>query len=284
MRAPLTFVYGNCVFAGGPTDAWAAFAVELSGYGWLSEDAKRARFLALLGALEALEADVQILRVGRHVGARPLRTGARCEMAARGARSSRTCARRRHMRQNTSAGCFARRGEASAVHSRQPARTRARRRHATCRELRREPRDGGLACAAAALLGERSPAARGRDELERAARARRPDPRAPSRVPASARPARGVELQWLVRRAFCRGLGEPVVDGLHEPRALVFERNGEAVLAPLEADVMRWIGRLRRASRPLPADRVGAGDELAGAAGARRAARASCSSRARVPS
>jgi hypothetical protein len=58
----------------------------------------------------------------------------------------------------------------------------------------------------------------------------------------SVRPARGPELQWLVRRAFCRGLGEPFVDGLHEPRALIFERNGEAVLAPLEADVMRWAG------------------------------------------
>ena len=55
------------------------------------------------------------------------------------------------------------------------------------------------------------------------------------------REARGVELQWLVRRAFCRGLGEPEVEGLHEPRALVFERNGEAVLAPLEGDVMRWM-------------------------------------------
>jgi len=55
------------------------------------------------------------------------------------------------------------------------------------------------------------------------------------------RQARGVELQWLVRRAFCRGLGDPVVDGLHEPRALLFERNGEAVLAPLEGDVMRWM-------------------------------------------
>src|SRR5207237_6071164 len=54
------------------------------------------------------------------------------------------------------------------------------------------------------------------------------------------RPARGVELQWLVRRAFCRALGEPEVDGLHEPRALLFERNGEAVLAPLEADLLRW--------------------------------------------
>jgi hypothetical protein len=50
-----------------------------------------------------------------------------------------------------------------------------------------------------------------------------------------------VELQWLVRRAFCRGLGEPQIDGLHEPRALIFERNGEAVLAPLEGDVVRWM-------------------------------------------
>ena len=56
-----------------------------------------------------------------------------------------------------------------------------------------------------------------------------------------ARPATGAELQWLVRRAFCRELGEPHVDGLHEPRALVFERNGEAVLAPLEGDVLRWM-------------------------------------------
>jgi hypothetical protein len=41
------------------------------------------------------------------------------------------------------------------------------------------------------------------------------------------RQARGAELQWLVRRTFCRGLAEPHVDGLHEPRALLFERNGE---------------------------------------------------------
>ncbi len=56
-----------------------------------------------------------------------------------------------------------------------------------------------------------------------------------------ARPARAPELQWLIRRAFCRALGEPDVDGLHEPQALVFERNGEAVLSPLHADVMRWM-------------------------------------------
>src|SRR5207253_4046530 len=66
------------------------------------------------------------------------------------------------------------------------------------------------------------------------------------------RPARGVELQWLVRRAFCRGLGEPVIDGLHEPSALLFERNGEAMLAPLEGDVMRWTdGHVEHRGRSL---------------------------------
>src|ERR1700730_10691535 len=65
MRAPIGFVYGNCVFGDGLGDGWAAFAVEVSAYQWLSVDGKRARLLSLLGAVEAIEADVQILRVGR---------------------------------------------------------------------------------------------------------------------------------------------------------------------------------------------------------------------------
>ena len=75
----------------------------------------------------------------------------------------------------------------------------------------------------------------------------------------SVRPARGVELQWLIRRAFCRGLGEPQVEGLHEPRALVFERNGEAVLAPLEGDVLRWMDGWVEHSGQGAAGRVRAG-------------------------
>ena len=61
----MSFVYGNCVFGNGLEDAWAVFAVAVSSYGWLGEDAKHARFTAMIGALEAAEADVQILRVGR---------------------------------------------------------------------------------------------------------------------------------------------------------------------------------------------------------------------------
>ena len=49
MSAPIAFIYGNCVFASGLEDAWAAFAVTVSSYGWLGEDAKHAR-LAIGGA------------------------------------------------------------------------------------------------------------------------------------------------------------------------------------------------------------------------------------------
>ena len=73
------------------------------------------------------------------------------------------------------------------------------------------------------------------------------------------RPARGVELQWLVRRAFCRGLGEPQVDGLHEPRALAVraQRRGGARAAGGRRDALD--GRLRRAPR---AGRCGIESEL----------------------
>ena len=62
MRTPIAFVYGNCVFGEGLDDCWAAFVVSVSSYAWLSDDEKRTRLFALVGALEALEADVQILR------------------------------------------------------------------------------------------------------------------------------------------------------------------------------------------------------------------------------
>ena len=88
-------------------------------------------------------------------------------------------------------------------------------------------------------------------ELEQAhIRAQRTHSRLAAFLPV--REARGVELQWLVRRAFCRGIGEPNVDGLHEPRALAFEHNGRAMLAPLEGDVMRWAdGHVEQTGRSL---------------------------------
>ncbi|MTD47605.1 hypothetical protein GKE82_25715 [Conexibacter sp. W3-3-2] len=61
-----------------------------------------------------------------------------------------------------------------------------------------------------------------------------------------ARPADLAEVEWLVRRASTRGLGEPVVDGLHHPRAVLAQRGGRSRLTPCSADLLAWAGHITR--------------------------------------
>ncbi len=238
MAAPIAFVYGNCVFAQGLDDGWAAFAVETSSYAWLSEEGKRARFLSLIGALEAIEADVQILRVCRRWELERYARGLREDGTAAPAHA-RTHARAReryieeHVRRLGDVGT-AQPAVFLLVSLRDPERDVA---SYVSRAAGQHPHEWWKGLRRALAVRDRRLLSA--SELERVrVRADHAHARLEDFLPV--RQARGVELQWLVRRAFCRGLGEPVVDGLHEPRALVFERNGEAVLAPLEGDVMRW--------------------------------------------
>jgi hypothetical protein len=236
VRRPIAFVYGNCVFAEGLQDAWAVFRVDLASYAWLDDSAKRARFLALVGALEGIEADLQILRVAGHWQSGPDAP----ELQDTQVDPTAPCGRAGERRNDYLATQIR---HLSELHSVRPSLFLA--------VSLRAPAGDVASFLAAVLEGRpgllsslRGLTGRGRDSIGSAALERvrvRAD-----RVHAiledflSVRPARGVELQWLVRRAFCRGLGEPEVDGLHEPAALVFERNGQARLAPLEVDVGRW--------------------------------------------
>ncbi len=233
MRAPISFVYGNCVFSDGLADGWAAFAVQTATYEWLSEDAKRMRFLALLGAIEAVQADVQIVRVARRweleryvaeqglAGAEPYRRANRAYLE-------------QHTRQLAAAGA-AKAAVFLFVSLREPEQDVAT---YVSQVAASHPRE--LLKDLTRIVSSRDRRVLDVSELERArVRADRAHARLADFLPV--RQARGPELQWLIRRAFCRGLGEPQIDGLHEPRALVFERNGRAVLAPLEGDVMRWM-------------------------------------------
>jgi hypothetical protein len=238
VRAPIEFVYGNCVFVAGAQDCWAAFAVETSTYEWLSDEAKRSRLLALMGALEALEADVQILRVSRgwpverytqEMAAAEVDLPVASGVGVRVRRSYVEEHRRRLKELDAVAPAVF-----LLVSLREPERDIA---SYVSRVAARHPREWwqgirrGFALRDRRLLSavELELARLGADQVH----ARLEDY-------LSVRPARGVELQWLIRRGFCRGIGEPLVDNLHEPRALAFERNGEAMLAPLEGDVMRW--------------------------------------------
>jgi hypothetical protein len=233
METPIEFVYGNCVFARGLDDGWAAFEVEVSSYAWLNEDAKHARLLALLGALEGLEADFQMMRVSRRWKLERYLSELRRENAA----TPHTGALGRYLDEHA-----ARLGDVGTaqpavfllVSLREPERDVA---SYVSKALAQSPRSWweGLR-KVLSLRDRRVLTAR---ELE-CARVRADQIHAHLEGYLAVRPARTVELQWMVRRAFCRGLGEPVLDALHEPRALLFERNGKAVLAPLEGDTMRW--------------------------------------------
>jgi hypothetical protein len=249
VRDPIAFVYGNCVFAAGLDDGWAAFTVASTSYAWLNEGEKRARLLALIGALEAVEADLQILRVGMSWELE--RYAIELDGEGRASRSahSHDGLRSRYVEQHVR-----HLGEIAAlrprtfllVSLREPERDVA---SYVSKVAAQSPQDwwGGLRRA----LSMRDRRLLKAAELERArVRADQAHARVAEFLPV--REARGVELQWLVRRAFCRGLGEPHVEGLHEPRALVFEHNGEATLAPLEGDVMRWMdGYVEHRARSL---------------------------------
>ncbi|MDE3070884.1 MAG: hypothetical protein KGJ43_09165, partial [Acidobacteriota bacterium] len=227
---------------------------------------KEARLAALIGALEAVEADIQLIRVARSFDAGRYGEGLIRELADRGgAGAPRGLPHGEVARRYVAAQQRALRELAPAcpvvflcVRLRDPDTDLAS--HVS-RLFDRAPQAGGTPREWLAALGR---ALRGLDrrllparDLERArVRADLVHDRLSSFL--TLRPARGVELQWLVRRAFCRGLGEPEVDGLHEPRALLFECNGEAVLAPLEGDVVRWLdgfvehrGRLLRVESEL---------------------------------
>jgi hypothetical protein len=228
VRAPISLVYGNLVFGAGLDDGWAAFAVPTSSYQWLSEDGKRERFLALLGALEAVAADIQILRVSRRweVGAYTR------EMAEDSPSRERYLAAHAQRLQELDA----RRPALFVLVSLRPSERDVA--SYLSRATERHPREWLTALRRGLLAPDRRLLRA--VELERA-RVRADQAHARLADYLDARPATGVELQWLVRRAFCRELGEPLVDGLHEPRALVFERNNQALLAPLEGDVLRWL-------------------------------------------
>jgi len=238
MRAPITFVYGNCVFASGLDDGWAAFRVQTSTYAWSTQSEKYSRLVGLVAAVETLGADLQILRVSRRWELDRYEVEMRTHGPGdAGSATTRAGARERYIREQ------ARRLEATEAFQpvvfilaslREPERDVASFLSSVASQHPR--RMFGEVCRA---LSPRSRRLMSVQELERARAAAE---LAHARIAdfVEVRPARMVELQWLIRRGFCRGVGEPQVDRLHEPRALAFECNGRAVLAPLEGDVMRW--------------------------------------------
>jgi len=244
MRPPIGFVYGNCVFGHDLEDRWAVFVASTRSYDGLSQERKRELFLSLIGALDSVQADLQILRVSREWDAH----GYAAELSGDDAHPHGQAKRRyvaahlAHLQRDA----VSRTEVFFALSLRDPQRDVAA---YVSGAIEQTPREWLRSLRRGLLSGERRvlPA----PELERT-RVRADQAHARLSDYLDVRPARTAELQWLVRRAFCRGLGEPVVEEQHEPRALIFECNGEAQLAPLEGDVTRWMNSyVERGARSL---------------------------------
>jgi hypothetical protein len=57
-----------------------------------------------------------------------------------------------------------------------------------------------------------------------------------------AQPVRADEIEWLIRRAFCRGVGEPTIAGLDAPQALSYPDDARPRIVPEQGNVLRWLG------------------------------------------
>lgn len=248
MKAPISFVCGNCVFGERLDDVWAAFAVSCSPYEWLSHAQKRSRMLSIAAALEALAADVEVVRVASGWQRAPYL---------------------RHLRHHHTAGPHPEAARHYAVeHERHTARLGLTRvslfvmvslrdprqdlASSLARVFERRPREWLGALVGARSVRERVPSAA---TLERAALgAQRVYARLRDFLPV--RPAHSTELHWLVRRSFCRGLEVP---SLEEGEASRQERASEGSKGPAR----------RRGGAPGRGPRERGGDACVTALGAR---------------
>ena len=244
MREPISLVYGNCVFGERLDDVWAAFAVSAGSYEWLSTHAKRLRMASLAKALETVRADFQLLRVNREWERDRY---AEEQVASSSARHR--AAAERHAAEQASRLRGVGRAQAYAfllVSLRQPERDIASQ---VSHALKRKP--GCVGRGSWRVLLARGTRLLGRAEME-STRDRVERLHASLNDFLAVRPAHELELQWLVRRAFCRGLGEPAVHRDSHLRARLCRRDGEQRLAPLAGEAARWMdGCMEHRSRCL---------------------------------
>ena len=233
MRQPITFAYRNIVFGRDLGDAWALYRVQAQSYDGLSVDEKKELLALIAGFAYGIEADFQLLRVSR---AWPLD-----EYLAQ----ARELVDPDHGDPEHHELFLAEQADELA--------TRELWRPEVYLAVSLDKRDGER-LGARGLLAD--PAGWAADLLARVGLAR--DARAISAKQMDAlaqaqsntlgritdfldaEPATTNDLEWLVRRAFCRGMGEPHCEANFAPQALTFADEDEGWrYVPLEHDVLR---------------------------------------------
>jgi hypothetical protein len=226
MRRPLSFAYGNLVFGADVGDAWALYRVQTTSYAGLSGSAKRDLLGAVAGFAFSIGADFQLLRVSRSWSVQSYREAVASTVDARYAHPEELGGYLDHHELHL-AGRRVARPEVYVAVSLAPAPSVGRDAGAGLRQL-------------AGWLGRRDARGISQRELEvlRNAEQRVFDCAGDYLDCARATTA---DVQWLVRRAFSRGVVDPTVEDCWHPQALIIdgiEDEGWRV-EPLRADVLR---------------------------------------------
>jgi hypothetical protein len=230
MKRPLTFAYRNLVFGHDLDDVWGLYRLGMHSYAGLASAGKRELLADLAAFAYTVEADFQLLRVSRAWSAAGYREG-----CLHGCDS-------RHAHRDLLAGHLdAHEHALRADHPERPEVYLAVRVQPGRDETSEAGLWHGLSRAARDLLGLSDPAALSERRLRALLSQEAVIERRVCDFLECERAAVH-ELQWLVRRAFCRGLGEPRVEERFLPQALVVDApDGPCELAyrPLEADLLR---------------------------------------------
>ena len=236
MRRPLTFAWRNLVFAHDVEDCWALFRLHTCSYAGMPTSGKLEVLSSLVGFAAAVEADFQLLRVTRAWSPDSYVSMARASLDGRHGDAERFDALlsehesrlrgRAPLRPEVFVAIRLAAPTASAIQELAAALTTPA--ESRLARLRR----------ATGLGDARGVSQRRLDELlDREARTFAGLTDFLDADRASTR-----ELQWLVRRAFHRGLDEPWLDEFWRPQALVLDaedEDGGRRFRPLEADVLR---------------------------------------------
>lgn len=226
MRQPITFIYRNLVFGGaGRDDVWAVYRLATRSYAGLSRSGK-IELLSLISSFAyTVETDFSLLRVSR-----PWSVD-RYMIAAEAATDV------RHVERGLLASHLRAQRDQLSEHAVQMPEV-----YLSLR-LGGHPRFSSLPGAAAlrrvAGFGD-GRAVSGRRMRELVAEEEKLHDRVLDYLECTR--ASGEELQWLIRRSFSRGVGEPMVDDGFRPQALIMRASEEedgVTYRPLEADVLR---------------------------------------------
>jgi hypothetical protein len=222
VKRPLSFVWQNLVFAGAPDDVWATFRVQTQSYAGLSGSDKRAVMGALAGFAFSVGADFQLLRVTRSWSPQ------------RYVESLKPAFDPRHGHQERFAEYLA--SHERALLSRSVVEPEVYLCVRLAPSRAQHPVD--WLARQLGLTDSRGITRRRLNEL--VVEEERVFARVVDFLDADRATTR--EIQWLIARAFCRGVDEPLLDERWRPQALVVEddeQEGGARLVPLDADVMR---------------------------------------------